>query len=93
MTKRILRVPDQLEWMNNALPGRIQMHVSGTDRIMIENYLCVQTFTCSSIVLRSSCGLITVEGSCLSLSQMRPGALIIRGSIASIRMPEDGDRA
>jgi len=84
-TKR--QVPPQLEWMNCALPGRIQLHTSGDGAALIENFVCVEEFLPERVKIAGASGSYTINGSDLVLSEVRPGSLIIRGGIREIIFP------
>lgn len=81
-------MPRQLEWLEDALPGRIQMHISGAKKALIENYLCVLAFSSDKIHLLGKNEEVVISGCGLSLCEVRTGAMIIRGDISEICMTD-----
>lgn len=87
MKKRRLCVPMQPEWLEGALPGRVQIHASGTTSVLAENYVNVAEFTPERVSLRGKGGLYRVLGEALTISELRPGSLIVRGTVKGIVFP------
>lgn len=85
-----LRVPAQLEWLDGALPGRIQLHICDSESVMIENHTCVMEFLPERVRVAGARGILTIEGERLALCEVRPGALIVRGRIRNIELPARG---
>lgn len=85
MAKRIRHMPCQLQWLEGALPGRVQIHLTDFGSALIENYICVQRFTPKQISVIDNRGLIEIEGDNLTLSEVQTGAMIVRGDIFCIR--------
>lgn len=87
MKKNAACVPAQLEWLDGALPGRIHAEVCGSESLLIENYLCVAEFSPARVRVTAEKGILTAEGENLSLCEVRPGSLIVRGKIRAILLP------
>ena len=87
MAKKEKRVPAQLEWLDGALPGRIHAEICGSENLLIENYLCVAEFSASRVRVTAEKGILTAEGENLSLCEVRPGSLIVRGRLRTIALP------
>ena len=76
-----------LEWLCD-LSGRTARVTSiGNRSLLVENHCGILEFTSERIALASRCGDIEVEGSELSLAEVRRDALLIRGSIRSVKLP------
>ena len=92
MRKHGVCVPAQLEWLDGALPGRIRLCAAGRDSVLIENYRAVAEFAANRVTLWASDGAYRVEGEGLTISEMRPMSLLIRGKIGRILFPAgDGE--
>lgn len=91
MAGKARRVPDELLWLDGALPGRVQVHISGTSRALIENYLGVAEFTDACVRLRAKRGEVRVDGEGLRLCELRPGSMIVAGRICRVTLPEGSD--
>lgn len=77
----------QPEWLEGALPGRVQIHASGHSSVLMENYLSVAEFTPERVSLRGRDGLYRLMGEGMNICELRPGSLIVRGSVKSIIFP------
>ena len=85
-------VPAQLEWLDGALPGRIRLCAAGKDSVLIENYRAVAEFVPTRVTLLAADGAYRVEGEDLTISEMRPMSLLIRGRLGRILFPTgDGE--
>lgn len=71
-------------WLDEVLPGRIRLYAVGSERLMVENYLCVSEMTREKIEIQSSGGSVLISGECLSISEMRKSVLIISGAVSSV---------
>ncbi len=85
------RVSPSLQWLDGALSGRIQMHISQAYGCMIENYISVVEFSCDRVRLMGKAGIMTVEGANLSLCEVRESALIVRGELRRVLFPVNGE--
>ena len=90
MKKKSICVPAQLEWLDGALPGRIRLCAAGQESVLIENYRAVLEFTPDRVTLRAADGAYRVEGKNLTISEMRPLSLLIRGCVQRILFPSGG---
>lgn len=76
-----------LEWLED-LSGRTARITSlGASMVLVENHCGIRAFTPDCITLATRSGCVEVCGRELCLSQVRTDALMIRGRIASIRLP------
>lgn len=71
-------------WLDDVLPGRVRLYSIGFERLMVENYLSVNELSKERIEINASDGCVSILGGCLAISEMRKGALIVTGSIASV---------
>lgn len=82
--------PDALVWSRD-LSGRCARTTAiGSDRLLVENHTRILALTDTCIRLATGGGDITVTGRNLSLCEVRPGALIIKGELARVDLPCKG---
>ncbi len=84
-------VSPSLQWLDGALSGRIQLHISEAYGCMIENYISVVEFSSDRVRLMGKSGILTVEGANLSLHEVRESALIVRGKLNRVLLPAGGE--
>ena len=89
--KRRRLLPPAMEWKGEAAPGAARVTAVGNRRLLVENHTGVVEFTQACIRLSSKNGPITVEGSGLTLADMRRRQLMICGSISRVTLPGGGD--
>ena len=73
-----------------ALPGVPLVEISGDDRILIENHICVAGYRESEIHIRFSYGMLCICGEDLVLACAKKEQLIIHGRICSVTMHRGG---
>lgn len=71
-------------WVNDVLPGRIRLYAVGSERLMVENYLAVTYLTKGKIEIQGSDGCVSILGACLSINEIKKGALVVSGSVSSV---------
>jgi sporulation protein YqfC len=71
---------------DEAIPGLPLVEISGCGRVLVENHFGVTEYGRDRIRVRVKFGDVCVCGSCLELSRMTKGQLIIRGKIESISL-------
>lgn len=82
-----------LEWICDLAGHTARVTSIGNRALLVENHCGIRSFSQDRIVLASRSGCIEVSGSALELSQVRPGALVIRGSIQDVKLPcQEGAR-
>ena len=82
--------PDALVWSRD-LSGRCARATAiGSDRLLVENHTRILAISDTCIQLATGSGDITVVGRGLSLCEVRPGALIIKGELARVDLPCKG---
>lgn len=80
-----------MQWPAEAIDAP-RATLVGAGRVLIENHMGITEFIDERVRLKARGGEIVVEGSGLSLGQIRDGSLIIKGHISSVGMPEgDGE--
>ena len=89
------RLPDApaLEWVQDMSGSCPRVTAIGSHSLLVENHTGILAFTESQIRLDSRAGAVCVLGSGLSLSDVRQGALIVRGDIRRVELPCDGGEA
>lgn len=94
MAKRIRVEPPALEWLDGAFKGRILLYVCGSNRVLIENHLGVIEFSPRRVRLAGAHGQLLIEGEALTICEARDCALIVRGQLHNIHLPQacDGDQ-
>ena len=83
--------PDALLWSQDMLGLCARVTVVGSARLLVENHTGIRSFSDCTVVLDSRAGAIRVDGRGLSLGCVRSGALILRGDIRRVELPEGGD--
>ncbi len=59
--------------------------------VMVENHCGLCALGREKIVVRTKCGLLGICGCDLSLSEVRPDAMVVRGAIVSVGYLEGGN--
>ena len=85
--------PPALEWAEDMTGRCPRLTAVGGHSLLVENHTGIAAFTDSKIVLNSQAGAVCCQGSGLSLSCARAGAVIIRGNIRRIELPCRGGDA
>ena len=80
-----------LEWIGEVSGRAVRATLVGGSRVLIENHTGITDFSEDCVRLNVPNGTLSVHGTHLSLCEVRPNALIVRGCIRSVEMPEDGD--
>ena len=79
-----------LEWVEDAAGRCARATVVGSRSLLVENHTGLISFTGECVRLNTARGPLCVTGSDLTLRDMRPGALIVRGSIQKVEPPYPG---
>ena len=82
-----------LEWAEDAAGRCPRVTAVGSRSLLVENHTGILGFSDSEIRLNSRSGPLCVTGSGLALRDVRPGALIVRGSIRQVQLPCGGGDA
>ncbi len=88
---RALSAFPALEWVEEASGTQPRLLLAGGKRAMIENLTSIIEFSEEKIRLMTRSGPLTLIGSGLLLTQVRPDALTVRGHIRLIELPAGGD--
>lgn len=86
LTRDTPRFP-ALEWLADASGLQVRMMLVGTRRLLVENHRGIVEFTEARIRLMTRAGILTIDGEHLTLCEVRPDALTVRGSIRVIGLP------
>lgn len=82
-----------LEWLEEASGSQPRVMLAGGRRAMIENHAGILEFSAEQVRLMTKQGVMSLRGEGLMLAEVRPDALIVRGSIRSIELPgAEGER-
>lgn len=76
-----------LEWIEDAAGHCARATVVGSRSLLVENHTGIISFTDETVRLNTARGPLCVTGSDLTLRDVRPGALVVRGSIARVELP------
>ncbi len=79
-----------IEWLEDATGRCARVTALGSRCLMVENYTEIIAFSGDCVRLDSGGGALCVYGSGLCLSDIRPGALVIRGEISRLELPCKG---
>ena len=80
------RLTQAADLPDEPLPGLPLIEVAGDRRVLIEHHCGVMEYSTQEIRVKVKYGHICVEGSCLTLTHMTKGQLIISGRIHSIHL-------
>ncbi|MBR1821700.1 MAG: YabP/YqfC family sporulation protein [Clostridia bacterium] len=76
-----------LEWVEDAAGQCARATVVGSRSLLVENHTGILSFSDERVRLNTARGPLCVSGSDLTLRDVRPGALIVRGSISRVELP------
>ena len=79
-----------LEWLGDVSGRSVRMTAVGCRRILIENHTGVQDFSDGLVCLSTAGGPLRIHGCELELCEVRKNALIVRGHIRQVDLPESG---
>jgi len=82
-----------LEWVRDISGSAARTTAIGSRRLLVENHTGILSFSDSRVLLDSRAGALCVTGSGLSLSGVRSGAMMIRGSLRRVELPCKGGGA
>ena len=78
-----------LEWISEVSGRAVRATLVGGSRVLIENHTGILDFTEECVRLNAPGGAVSVRGAHLSHCEVRPNALIVRGCIRSVELPEE----
>jgi len=81
-----------LEWMNDAAGRLPRLTAVGSRRMLVENHTGILSVGEQEVRLSTRIGLLAVRGKDLALSEVRPGSLIVHGTISCVELPCEGER-
>lgn len=76
-----------LDWICDLSGKTARITSMGNRSLLVENHCGVREFAKERIVVATHCGCLEVDGDSLSLSEVRPGALVICGSLRHVKLP------
>lgn len=82
-----------LEWVEDASGRCARATVVGSRSLLVENHTGILSFTDRAVRLDTARGPLCVTGSDLKLQDVRPGALVVCGSIERVDLPCTGGDA
>ena len=85
------RLPPAIEWLEDAAGLCARITAVGSRSLLVENHSGILSFTDARIRLATAQGCLCIDGSGLSLRDVRPGALLVRGMIQRVELPCDDD--
>lgn len=85
--RRMLRtITENAGLHGEAVSGIPLLEISGDDRILIENYVCVAGYTETFIQVRVLFGMYEISGSHLMMSCIKKDQLVICGQISAVAL-------
>lgn len=93
MKARILarKVTEKLGLHAETLPGITVVELCGDDRVFVENYINVVSFSSETVKLVGSFGVISVCGNSLCLDFLEKDRLLVLGRIECIHVDGVGE--
>ena len=85
--RRAHSIPQTLEWAEDAAGRCARITAIGSHSLLVENHTGLRAFSQELVRLDTRAGALCVSGSGLTLRDVRPGALIIRGRISRVELP------
>ena len=82
-----------LDWVEDVSGRCARATAIGSRSLLVENHTGILSFTSGCVRLATGGGSICVTGSGLTLCEVRPGALIVRGDIHRVDLPAKGGDA
>ena len=79
-----------LEWTEDLSGGCARVTAVGGRSLRVENHTGLVALSDRCVVLNTRRGPLCCEGRALTLCDIRPGALVIRGDIQRIELPCEG---
>ena len=89
-SRRERRVIPALEWAEDAAGHSARATILGNRSVLVENFSAIVRFSEDCVRLDTARGAMVVCGRDLSLCEVRPGALIVRGEIRRVELPCPG---
>lgn len=76
-----------LEWLGDLSGQAARITSMGSNMLLVENHCGICSFSDECILISTRKGCLKISGHDLTLCQVRPDALIVRGCIAAIALP------
>ena len=76
-----------LEWLGDLSGQEARITSMGSSMLLVENHCGICSFSNECIILCTRRGCVEICGRNLSLCQVRSNALMIRGAVASVKLP------
>ena len=85
--RKILRtITDQVGLHSEAVSGVTLLEISGDDRVLLENYLCILGYTDSLVRVRVEFGVYEISGCSLVISCIQKEQMVIYGRVDCITL-------
>ncbi len=78
-----------MEWLEEAAGALPRLMLAGGRRAMVENHTGILEFSPTCVRLMTRQGVLSIRGTSLLLTQIRPDALTVRGEIQAIELPPE----
>lgn len=88
MSKRnsLQKITEKAALYGETAPNIPLVEISGDNRVLIENHVCVSSFDDSKIDVRMSYGTVRVCGTSLDMACVNRHQMVIRGKIDSVSL-------
>ena len=91
--RRAPRTPGAMEWAEDLSGQCARVTAVGSRSLLVENHTGILEFTDARVRLGTRRGTLCVIGSGLTLCDVRPDALIVRGRVQRVELPCQGGDA
>ena len=85
--RKILRtITDQVGLHSEAVSGVTLLEISGDDRVLIENFICILGYTDSTVQVQVEFGIYEISGGSLVISCIQKDQMVIYGRVDCITL-------
>ena len=82
-----------LEWLCDITGKTARITSIGGTALLVENHRGLIAYEAERVEIQTGCGRVVITGSQLTLSDVRRDALIVRGEIQNVQLPDGGVHA
>lgn len=85
--RKIVRtITDRAGLHSETVSGAPLLEISGDDRVLVENYICVVGYTDCFVQIRTEFGMYEIAGSSLIISCIQKDQLVVCGRVSGVTL-------